>query len=214
MILAPIKVVGGSTSHLLADPATTAPSRLVANTLTPTTLYHPPVTAPVQRALPPVHHILSPVHHIVPTTIHHVAPPVHHAVPTTVHHVTPTTIHHVASTTTVPATTTTDPTVTTDPSSTTTTTTTVPVTTTTKPRRIRYGTGTFYSWRPGQCASYWLKKGTWVTITNLRTGVSTRCLISDTQNYYHGSSIVDMSMTTFSHIAPLYLGRIDVSVTW
>ncbi len=104
---------------------------------------------------------------------------------------------------------------TTAPPSTTTTTTTPPPTTTTTvaPARERIGIATWYSYIPGQCATSYLPKGTRITVTDLASGRSIQCVVTDRQAYSPGR-VVDLSETQFSELAPLWQGVVKVRVTW
>jgi hypothetical protein len=74
-----------------------------------------------------------------------------------------------------------------DDESTTTTTTTIckPVTTTTvkpkkkKPAKYRIGDATWYRYIPGHCATWYLPRGTRITIRDLATGKVIHCIASD-----------------------------------
>ncbi len=127
--------------------------------------------------------------------------------------------------TTVPPTTTTDPppTTTTDPP-TTTTTADPPTTTTTAPPPVAEATpvssashsiegqGTWYGAPTGTCASPTLPFGTELTVTNDATGAATTCLVDDREA--DASRVIDLAPGTFSQIAPLSEGVIEVTLTW
>ena len=225
MVLAPLTVLRApasarSSAHAPTTAITQLISAPVATTLqpVPTTVHHSTTT--IRRVPTTIHH--------TPTTIRHAATTVHHT-PTTIRHA-PTTVRHAlpkpkpkpkpavtpTTTTSTAVTTTTDPTTTTIPGSTTTTT-TVHVTTTTKPKpkpaRVKYGVATWYRWRPGQCATSYLPKGTHIKIRSLRTGRVAYCIVTDSQPYSKGR-VVDLDVHQFVKLAPLSRGVEHVVVTW
>jgi beta-lactam-binding protein with PASTA domain len=145
-------------------------------------------------------------------------------------------------TTTAPTTTTTPPTTTTTSSTTTTTypgetttsttttsttTTLAPTTTTTakpptttttvkkpaKPKRYRIGIATWYSYIPGQCATWYLPLGTRLVVRDLATGRAIVCLVTD-HEASRGNHVVDLSETQFAELEPLARGVIHVKVSW
>ena len=134
--------------------------------------------------------------------------------------VTTTTVHRppVTTTTTSSTTTTTTPgdTTTTTPGNTTTTTTTRPVTTTTvrhRPKKWVIGQATWYSYIPGQCATWYLPAGHRLWIMDLRTHKVITCLVTD-REAGHGLHVVDLSMTDFARFAPLPVGVVRVKIWW
>ncbi len=97
-----------------------------------------------------------------------------------------------------------------------TTTTTHPVATTTvkpAPSRTRIGIATWYAYIPGQCATWYLPRGTRITIEDLATGRTISCLVTDRQDYSPGR-VVDLSETQFAELTPLWRGVVRVKVTW
>lgn len=136
-----------------------------------------------------------------------------------------TTITTTTSTTTTtltpPSTTTTYPGETTTTSTTlapTTTTTKPPTTTTTlkKPSRAndyRVGIATWYSYIPGQCATWYLPIGTRLVVRDLATGRAIVCLVTD-HEASRGDHVVDLSETQFAQLEPLWRGIIHVKVSW
>ena len=134
-------------------------------------------------------------------------------------------------TTTLPptTTTTTEPTSTTMPGETTTTTTAppptttttickVPVTTTTlkhkeRPRKWRIGDATWYRYIPGHCATWYLPRGTRITVRDLATGKVIHCIASDREGA-HGDRVVDLDTAQFAELAPLSKGVVVVKVSW
>lgn len=77
----------------------------------------------------------------------------------------------------------------------------------------REGVATWYSYIPGQCASWYLPKGTLITVVDLRNGRSVTCRITDHEEA-HGNRVVDLSETQFLELAPLGVGVVPVKVTW
>jgi hypothetical protein len=132
-------------------------------------------------------------------------------------------------TTTAPPTTTTTAVTTTTPGETTTTTappppvTTstickVPVTTTTrppkkKPVKYRIGDATWYRYIPNHCATWYLPRGTRITVRDLKTGKVIHCIASD-REAAHGDRVVDLDTQQFAELAPLSKGVIAVKVSW
>lgn len=120
-------------------------------------------------------------------------------------------------TSTVPGATTTTPPPTTTPI-TTTTICKVPVTTTTvrHPKRaVRYriGDATWYRYIPGHCATWYLPRGTRITVRDLATGKTIHCIASDREGA-HGNRVVDLDSQQFAELAPLARGVIVVKVSW
>jgi rare lipoprotein A len=96
----------------------------------------------------------------------------------------------------------------------TTTTTTAPkTTTTTAPANTETGGASWYDYRAGECAHKTIPKGTTVTITNLATGASTTCVVTDRGPYGDGR-IIDLDRGTFAQIADPGQGVIQVRITW
>jgi hypothetical protein len=77
----------------------------------------------------------------------------------------------------------------------------------------KVGVATWYNYIPGQCATAFLPKGTRITVTDLSTGRSISCVITD-REAAGGDHIVDLSETQFAELAPLGQGVIRVRVTW
>jgi beta-lactam-binding protein with PASTA domain len=133
------------------------------------------------------------------------------------------------TTTTAPPTTTTPATTTTlvgatttttvrPPPTTTTTICKVPVTTTTVhrkagPKRYRIGDATWYRYIPGRCATWYLPRGTRITVRDLATGKVVHCIASDREGA-HGNRVVDLDAAQFAQLAPLSKGVIVVKVSW
>jgi beta-lactam-binding protein with PASTA domain len=77
----------------------------------------------------------------------------------------------------------------------------------------KIGVATWYNYIPGHCATWYLPKGTRITVHDLATGKSITCIISDRED--SGSDrVVDLNETQFSELAPLAQGVISVKVTW
>ena len=132
------------------------------------------------------------------------------------------------TTTLPPTTTTSEPTSTTIPGETTTTTTPLPPTTTTtickvpvttttvkheKRRRYRIGDATWYRYIPGHCATWYLPRGTRITVRDLATGKVIHCIASDREGA-HGNRVVDLDTAQFAELAPLSKGVVVVKVSW
>jgi beta-lactam-binding protein with PASTA domain len=146
---------------------------------------------------------------------------------TTIKKVTSTTSTSTTTTTTVPGSTTTtypgETTTTTLPTSTTTTTVKrpTPTTTTTEKKTVvkravsqnRIGDATWYAYFPGRCATWYLPRGTRITVRNLATGVAIRCVVTD-REAAHGNRVVDLSETDFARLQPLWRGVVRVKVSW
>ena len=77
----------------------------------------------------------------------------------------------------------------------------------------KIGVATWYNYIPGRCATWYLPKGTRLTVRDLRTGKSITCIISDREDH-GGNRVVDLSETQFSQLAPLWVGVISVRVSW
>ena len=133
------------------------------------------------------------------------------------------------TTTVPPATTTSEPTSTTSvPSGTTTTTVVTPTTTTTickvpvttttikhrkRPRQYRIGDATWYRYIPGRCATWYLPRGTRITVRDIATGKVIHCIASD-REAARGNRVVDLDSVQFAELAPLSTGVIVVKVSW
>ena len=77
----------------------------------------------------------------------------------------------------------------------------------------KIGVATWYNYIPGRCATWYLPKGTRITIRDLSTGKAITCIISD-REWRSGNHVVDLSETQFAQLAPLWKGVISVKVTW
>jgi rare lipoprotein A (peptidoglycan hydrolase) len=83
----------------------------------------------------------------------------------------------------------------------------------TKPKRYRIGDATWYSYIPGRCATWYLPKGTRITVRDLKTGKAVHCIVTD-REAAHGNRVVDLNETQFAQLAPLARGVIVVKVSW
>jgi beta-lactam-binding protein with PASTA domain len=122
--------------------------------------------------------------------------------------------------TTVPVTTTTFAGETTTSAAPTTTTTICrqPVTTTTLTRkkkavRYRIGDATWYRYIPGHCATWYLPRGTRITVRDIATGKVIHCIASDREGA-RGNRVVDLDSQQFAELAPLSRGVLVVRVSW
>jgi hypothetical protein len=77
----------------------------------------------------------------------------------------------------------------------------------------RVGAATWYAWNAGQCASPFLPHGTMLTVTDLATGKSIQCLVTDTEADNVGR-VVDLSEYCFEELGSLSQGVIEVRVSW
>ena len=77
----------------------------------------------------------------------------------------------------------------------------------------RVGVATWYAWRPGQCASSYRPRGSRIWITDIATGKTVSCLVTDVQPY-SANRVVDMNEASFAQLAPLWRGVVRVRVTW
>jgi hypothetical protein len=93
----------------------------------------------------------------------------------------------------------------------TTTTTAPPVKT--NPNDYRIGDATWYSYTPGHCATWFLPYGTHVNVTDLATGRTITCEVTDKESA-RGNRVVDLNETQFAELAPLAQGVIRVKVSW
>ncbi|TAN22471.1 MAG: hypothetical protein EPN30_08430 [Actinomycetota bacterium] len=78
---------------------------------------------------------------------------------------------------------------------------------------MRTGQASWYSATPGTCANTWLPFGTLVRVTNLASGASTTCRVED-RGPYIGGRILDLSESSFSQIAGLGSGVINIKMQW
>ncbi|MHB8379940.1 MAG: PASTA domain-containing protein [Acidimicrobiales bacterium] len=78
---------------------------------------------------------------------------------------------------------------------------------------FKIGVATWYSYFPGRCATWYLPKGTRITVTDLETGKSISCVITDREGQ-GANRVVDLNETQFAELAPLSQGVISVKVSW
>jgi hypothetical protein len=98
-----------------------------------------------------------------------------------------------------------------------------PVTTTTAPvaatgvvisgTNYKVGIATWYDYTPGECATWYLPKGTRITVRDLTTGRTITCVITDREAHEY-NHVVDLSETQLSQLEPLWRGVISVKVSW
>ena len=79
--------------------------------------------------------------------------------------------------------------------------------------RQRAGVATWYSYIPGQCATWFLPMGTRVNVEDLSNGHVISCVVTD-REAARGARVVDLSETQFAQLAPLGVGVVPVRVTW
>jgi beta-lactam-binding protein with PASTA domain len=78
---------------------------------------------------------------------------------------------------------------------------------------IHVGVATWYSYIPGQCATWYLPRGTRIYVEDLDNHKVISCVVTD-QEAAHGDRAVDLSETQFAQLAPLGVGVVPVKVTW
>jgi hypothetical protein len=81
------------------------------------------------------------------------------------------------------------------------------------PAHVSTGLASWYSARAGTCASPTLAFGTVVTVTDVSTGATVRCTVDDREAHNPGR-VIDLAPTTFSQLARLVVGVIEVRLTW
>ncbi len=81
------------------------------------------------------------------------------------------------------------------------------------PQNAVIGLATWYGSPAGTCASPTLVFGTMVTVTDLSTGGTVRCRVDDREARNPGR-VVDLSPATFSQLAALHVGVVEVRLTW
>jgi hypothetical protein len=77
----------------------------------------------------------------------------------------------------------------------------------------KVGVATWYNYVPGHCATWYLPKGTRITVHDLTTGKTITCIISD-REAHESDHVVDLNSTQFSELEPLSKGVISVKVSW
>ncbi len=78
---------------------------------------------------------------------------------------------------------------------------------------FKIGVATWYNYVPGHCATWYLPKGTRITVHDLTTGKSITCIISD-REAHESNHVVDLNESQFSELEPLSKGVISVKVSW
>jgi hypothetical protein len=78
---------------------------------------------------------------------------------------------------------------------------------------FKLGVATWYDYTPGDCATWYLPKGTRITVLDLGTGRSITCTITDRESH-SGNHVVDLNETQFAQLEPLAKGVISVKVSW
>ena len=96
-------------------------------------------------------------------------------------------------------------------------TTTTSTTTTTAPPPPLSAADGMASWYPeappGYCASPYLRFGSLVTVTDVATGRSIRCIVDDRQAINPGR-VIDLSYDGFSDLARPSIGLVEVRLSW
>jgi rare lipoprotein A (peptidoglycan hydrolase) len=78
---------------------------------------------------------------------------------------------------------------------------------------FKLGVATWYNYTPGDCATWYLPKGTRITVLDLGTGRSITCVITDRESH-SGNHVVDLNEIQFAQLEPLAKGVISVKVSW
>lgn len=78
---------------------------------------------------------------------------------------------------------------------------------------FRVGVATWYSYTPGQCATWYLPRGTRINVEDIKTGKVISCVATDREGA-RGNRVVDLSEAQFAELAPLGVGVLAVRVTW
>jgi Lytic transglycolase len=81
------------------------------------------------------------------------------------------------------------------------------------PPHASTGLASWYDARAGTCASPTLAFGTVVTVTDVSTGASVRCTVDDREAHNPGR-VIDLAPATFSQLARLVVGVIEVRLSW
>jgi rare lipoprotein A (peptidoglycan hydrolase) len=87
-------------------------------------------------------------------------------------------------------------------------------TTTSAPPNTESGGASWYDWHPGECAHRTLPKGTVVTVTDLETGKSVTCVVTDRGPYGDSYRVIDLDEGTFAQLADPSRGVIPVEISW
>jgi rare lipoprotein A (peptidoglycan hydrolase) len=88
-----------------------------------------------------------------------------------------------------------------------------PVPTPPPPQNTTTGEASWYGAPAGTCASPTLAFGTVVTVTDASTGAAVRCTVDDREAYTPGR-VLDLASATFSQLASLSVGVIEVRLSW
>jgi hypothetical protein len=78
---------------------------------------------------------------------------------------------------------------------------------------FKVGVATWYNYIPGRCATWYLPKGTRITVHDLTTGKSISCIITDREAHM-SNHVVDLDEAQFNELEPLSKGVISVKVSW
>jgi hypothetical protein len=81
------------------------------------------------------------------------------------------------------------------------------------PQNVMVGGASWYGAPAGTCASPTLAFGTVVTVTALSSGASVRCTVDDREANTPGR-VLDLAPATFSQLASLSVGVVEVRLTW
>jgi rare lipoprotein A (peptidoglycan hydrolase) len=88
-----------------------------------------------------------------------------------------------------------------------------PVPTTPPPQSTTTGEASWYAAAAGTCASPTLVFGTVVTVTDVSTGAVVTCTVDDREAHTPGR-VLDLAPATFSQLASLSVGVIEVRLSW
>jgi rare lipoprotein A (peptidoglycan hydrolase) len=83
----------------------------------------------------------------------------------------------------------------------------------TTPQSTTTGEASWYGAPAGTCASPTLAFGTVVTVTDVATGAAVRCTVDDREAHTPGR-VLDLAPATFSQLASLSVGVIEVRLSW
>jgi len=90
---------------------------------------------------------------------------------------------------------------------------TVTVTPPASASHVKVGIATYYYYIPGQCATWYLPRGTRIWVKDEQTGKVITCVATDREGA-HGRAAVDLDAADFAALAPLGQGVIPVRVWW
>jgi rare lipoprotein A len=88
-----------------------------------------------------------------------------------------------------------------------------PVVTSPPPQNTVTGQASWYGATAGTCASPTLAFGTVVAVTDVSTGSTVRCTVDDREAHTPGR-VLDLAPGTFSQLASLSVGVIEVRLSW